>query len=217
MVRHATRQQLCESWREDSICPNIVAQMRVLTKDSRTCNAYPAGRGEYEVSDGKSMLPVSLNHRTCVCGKWMVSGIPCKHAIKAILHANMDPLDFVSSWYSVAKYKEAYNGNISPIPDCDQWPDLKCPKLIPPEMKRSVGRPSRNRRMEEGEIRKGKRATTVQCSKCHATGHNANTCKGGATRKEKMQAQGQDKTKQPKKDKKRTSKRHQLTHQTAHT
>ncbi|KAL2928480.1 Altered inheritance of mitochondria protein 23 mitochondrial [Bienertia sinuspersici] len=81
MVRHATRQQLCQEWRDDGICPNIIQQVRVLTKDSRTCLAYPAGRGEYEVSDGRSMLPVSLSNRMCVCGRWQVSGIPCTNRL----------------------------------------------------------------------------------------------------------------------------------------
>ncbi|KAL2932594.1 NAD kinase [Bienertia sinuspersici] len=190
MVRHATRQQLCQEWRDDGICPNIIQQVRVLTKDSRTCLAYPAGRGEYEVSDGRSMLPVSLSNRMCVCGRWQVSGIPCKHGIKAILNDGKDPLHFVSDWYSVGRYKQAYNGNILPIPDSEHWPDMDVPKLIPPTMKRSIGRPSRNRRREEGEQKKGKRSTTVQCGKCKEYGHNAQTCKGGVTKKEKLAQQG---------------------------
>ncbi|KAL2937536.1 NAD kinase [Bienertia sinuspersici] len=180
MVRHATRQQLCQEWRDDGICPNIIQQVKVLTKDSRTCLAYPAGRGEYEVSDGRSMLPVSLSNRMCVCGRWQVSGIPCKHGIKAILNDGKDPLHFVSDWYSVGRYKQAYNGNILPIPDSEHWPD----------MDRSIGRPSRNRRREEGEQKKGKRSTTVQCGKCKEYGHNAQTCKGGVTKKEKLAQQG---------------------------
>lgn len=73
MVRHATRQQIAEEWLDDGICPNIRERLRELTKESRTCQAYPSGRGEYEVADGRSMLPVSLNRRTCVwevADKW---------------------------------------------------------------------------------------------------------------------------------------------------
>ncbi|XP_021714775.1 uncharacterized protein LOC110682754 isoform X2 [Chenopodium quinoa] len=61
MVRHATRQQLADQWVEEGICPNIRERVRVLTKESRKCHAYPSGRGEYEVSNRRSMLPVSLN------------------------------------------------------------------------------------------------------------------------------------------------------------
>lgn len=59
---------------------------------------------------------------------------------------------------------------------------------MPPTLKRGVGRPCRNRRREEGEEQKGKRANTVKCTKCGFLGHNARTCKGGPTEKEKKVA-----------------------------
>lgn len=191
MVRHATRQQLAAQWPDEGICPNILHRIRVATKDSRVCQAYPSGRGAYEIHDGRSRLPVSLNDRTCACGRWQISGIPCKHAIKAILNEGKDPTAYVSEWFSVARYKEAYSGNIAPVPDQEQWPqNVDLPTLIPPTMKRSVGRPSRNRRREEGEQRKGKRSTTVTCGKCKGFGHNSATCKGGNTARELAEQQG---------------------------
>ena len=56
-------------------------------------------------------------------------------------------------------------------------------------MKRGVGRPCRNRRREEGEDQKGKRSKTVKCKKCECYGHNARTCKGGLTEKQKKEMQ----------------------------
>ncbi|KAL2944158.1 Nesprin-1 [Bienertia sinuspersici] len=85
MVRHATRQQLSEQWADDGMCPNVVYQLRKLTKASRMCQAYPRDRGMYEIHDVRVSLPVLLNSMTCVCGRWQISGIPCKHGIKAIL------------------------------------------------------------------------------------------------------------------------------------
>lgn len=76
MVRMATRRQVCEQWDRDDICPNIIKRLQVLSSDSRTCIAYLSGDGEYEVVDGKSTLPVSLNNMTCVCGAWQLSGLP---------------------------------------------------------------------------------------------------------------------------------------------
>ncbi|XP_048491378.1 uncharacterized protein LOC104883482 [Beta vulgaris subsp. vulgaris] len=169
MVRHATRQHLSQQWVEPGICPNIREKVRYLTKKSRSCQAYPSG--------GESM-------------RWQVSGIPCKHGIKAILDAVKDPLDYVLDWFSVSRYKAAYNGSISPIPNSEQWPDLGQPTLIPPTMKRGIGRPSRNRRREEGEQKKGKISTTVQCKKCKDFGHNSKACKAGATTRELREQQG---------------------------
>lgn len=106
------------------------------------------------------MLPVSLNNRTCICGRRKISGIHCSHGIRAIFYVVKDPLDYVSDWYFDARYREAYKGNILSIPYSDQWPNLGLPDLLPPTMKRGIGRPSRNRRREEGE--KGREREALQ-------------------------------------------------------
>lgn len=190
MVRHATRQAAANSWDDDGVCPNIIERLKVLKKDSRLCHAYPAGNGEFEIHDGKSHLAVSLNLRTCGCGAWQISGIPCKHAIRAILFANREPANYVSEWFSVRRYKEAYSMPIHPIPDKEQWQAFDVPSLEPPQLKRSIGRPSRNRIREQGEPRKGRRSITVKCRKCGCFGHNSKTCKGGYTAKEAQERQG---------------------------
>ncbi|XP_074265891.1 uncharacterized protein LOC141588344 [Silene latifolia] len=191
MVRYATRQHVADSWPDEGICPNIMNELKVLKKDSRTCLAYRSGRGEFEVHDGRTTkLHVSLNKRTCACGLWEINGIPCKHAIRAILSAKRDPVDYVSEWYSVRRYKEAYGMSINPIPDSEQWPMFDVPCLEPPTLRRSIGRPSRNRRREPGEQRKGKRSTSIKCAKCQCFGHNSKTCKGGYTAKERAKMQG---------------------------
>ncbi|XP_074303589.1 uncharacterized protein LOC141638038 [Silene latifolia] len=188
MVRHATRQQVAETWPDDGICPNVKKWLKVVRKNSRSCQTYYSGPGKYEVVDGRTQFSVSLSNKTCACGLWQISGIPCKHAVRAILVANKDPNKYVSEWYSVRKYKEAYSLCINPIPDSEQWPSFDdIPTLEPPMFKRSIGRPSRNRRREPGEQRKGKRSTTVKCKKCNCFGHNTRTCKGGYTAKEKRQ------------------------------
>ena len=188
MVRHATRQYIADSWPDDGICPNIKNRLSVLTKHSRFCETFASTtKATYEVRDGRSFLPVSLTERTCKCGQWQISGIPCKHAIRAIISANKDPADYVAHWFTVPTYKEAYGIPILPIPDQQQWPTLECPALEPPTLKRSIGRPPRNRRREEGEQRKGKRSVTVKCKKCGNFGHNSKTCKGGITARERRQ------------------------------
>ena len=148
------------------------------------CLVYPSGGGSFEVKDGSSYLAVSLVNRTCACGQWQISGIPFKHAIRAILQNDEAPEAYVAHWFSVSTYQQAYSCSISFVPDPDQWPPFDLPEIQPPRMKRGIGRPSRNRRREEGEKRKEKRSTTVQCGKCKAYGHNAKTCKGGLTAKE---------------------------------
>ncbi|XP_021763677.1 uncharacterized protein LOC110728327 [Chenopodium quinoa] len=128
--------------------------------------------GEFEILDGKSMLPVNLRQKTCVCNAWQLTGLPCKHAMRAILHLNEDPRFYISAWYSVKKYKMAYGNSIKAIPDVEQWPNSPYPEIDPPTMKRRIWRPARNKRREEGEKAKGKRSKTIKCSKCQQFGHN---------------------------------------------
>ena len=118
---------------------------------------YNAGRGRLEIQDGESYLPVSIQDRTCACGKWQINGIPCKHAVRALRSVNKIPANYVSDWYSVRKYKEAYGLIIYPIGDAETWPESNLPQIQPPMLKRAVGRPPRNRRREEEEAQKGKR------------------------------------------------------------
>lgn len=193
MVRMATRRQLCEDWDREDICPNIIKRLKVLSNESRSCVAYLSGDGEYEVQDGRSKLHVSLNNMTCKCGQWQLSGLPCRHGMRAIHHARLDPHTFVSGWFSVEMYKVTYGGTIKPIPDQEQWPDSTLPSIQPPAFRRGIGRPSRNRRREEDEQRKCKRSKTVKCSICKEFGHNSITCRGGLTAKEKKGKNNQGK------------------------
>ncbi|XP_021752089.1 uncharacterized protein LOC110717641 [Chenopodium quinoa] len=185
MVRLATRRQKCEEWSRTDICPNIVQRVHKLCQNSKTCHSYLSSAGEFEVFEGKSYLAVSLNKKTCACGQWQISGIPCRHGMRAILDSKLDPHAFVDEWFSVKRYKAAYANGIKSIPDAQKWPEFNVPKIMPPELKRGIGRPCRNRKKDDTEERKGKRAKTVRCSKCQDYVHNAQTCKGGATAKQK--------------------------------
>ncbi|KAL2900291.1 Zinc finger CCHC domain-containing protein 12 [Bienertia sinuspersici] len=166
MVRIATRRQVCERWERTDLCPKIIK------------------RGEYEIVDGKSNLAVSLNNHTCQCNAWQLIGIPCKHGLRAILHAELDPHTFVHKWNTIKRYKMAYDHGINSPPDMEQWPDSNMPKIQPPPIHRGVGRPCRERKRGDDEERKGKRSKTIRCAICKEFGHNKLTCKGGNINKQ---------------------------------
>ncbi|KAL2943101.1 Methionine--tRNA ligase [Bienertia sinuspersici] len=136
IVRTATRREHCEKWERTNICPNIVKRVQFLCNESRTCLAYQSGPMEFEIVDGKSTLPVSLNNHTCICNAWQLSGIPCKHGMRATLYAGLDPHTYVHEWYSMKRYKMAYGSAINAIPDKDQWPETTFPAIEPPVLKR---------------------------------------------------------------------------------
>ncbi|KAL2924602.1 50S ribosomal protein L32 [Bienertia sinuspersici] len=170
---------------DEGICPKVAQIVKDIGKTTRFCQAHMSAPGEFEVHEGNSQFPLSLNKMKCGCGAWQLSGIPCRHAMRAMIATKLDPHSYVSPWYSVKYYKATYDHNIAAMPDHAQWPDFEgLPKVLPPAMKRGVGRPCRNRRREEGEDAKGKRANTVKCANCGHFGHNMRTCKGGPTAKD---------------------------------
>lgn len=185
MVRIATRQAGCENWDANDITLYAKEQVRKRSEEGRACRLHASGRGEYEVVEGKTSFPLDMNEKTCMCGKWQITGIPCKHACRIINNNRLNPYQFVSQFYSVANYKATYELTIHPMPDHSQWPPVETPIIAPPEVKRTVGRPPRNRKREPGEQKKGKRSVTVKCSKCKEMGHNKRACMGGLTASQK--------------------------------
>ncbi|KAL2937962.1 ATP synthase subunit b [Bienertia sinuspersici] len=194
MVRIGNRQALCQSWESQDVTPYAKEQIRKISEEARTCQLYVSGNGKYEVVEGKTTFPIDLVQMKCMCGKWQISGIPCKHALRVINNSRLNPYTYVNDYYSVHKYKQAYALSIQPMPDPSQWQPRETPNIHPPEVKRTVGRPPRNRRREPGEQPKGKRSVAVKCSKCGEMGHNKRACMGGLTATQKK-ATGAEKNK----------------------
>ncbi|GMY18731.1 hypothetical protein FCV25MIE_13970 [Fagus crenata] len=68
---------------------------------------------------------------------WDLTGIPCPHAISAIVEAEKNPEDFVDACYSKEKYMKAYNPIIYPVPDEQQWEKTGLEKVEPPFVKKA--------------------------------------------------------------------------------
>ena len=103
-------------------------------------------------------------------------GIPCSHAISYISsQRELDLEDFVSPYYSVKMFKEAYATWVLGLPDKSLWKKVNMRfKLLPPILKRAAGRP-RTRRykgVEEG----GSTKRRAKCKRCQGFGHLQKTC-----------------------------------------
>ncbi|KAL8547543.1 hypothetical protein ACS0TY_007030 [Phlomoides rotata] len=129
---------------------------------------------------------VDLQHYTCTCRAWQLSGIPCTHSLCAILSEGLDPDDFVHKFYTVDMYKVAYQYPIYGISYDALWGESLYIPPLPPDFgrKSTKGKRVKKRRREEDEsVNKQKKGTrlkkqqkTVKCRRCGLKGHNSLTC-----------------------------------------
>jgi hypothetical protein len=134
----------------------------------------------FEVTSPKNrQFVVDLRRRRCGCRKWEITGIPCPHAVVAILYDCGDPEDYVDECFTMEVYKKAYALVIYPMPSEEQWVKTSHDKLEPPRGRITSGRPKRQRRRAPDESRDPKNpnqmrkfGARMQCGKCHGLGHN---------------------------------------------
>jgi hypothetical protein len=109
-----------------------------------------------------------------------MTGIPCAHAICAIWIDGVEPVDYVSDWYTVDMLKKAYEPVVYPMPGEEQWTKTNGEHVDPPMSRIQPGRPRTVRTRGPNEprnqyrIRKG--GVVMRCQRCKVIGHNVRTC-----------------------------------------
>lgn len=100
---------------------------------------------------------VDLQERKRTCRCWQVTGLPCTHALCIITSIRGNIEDYVHDYYSVAKFKKAYEKSLKPMTDSKQWPQVNPGfKLWPPLLKRAPGQPRKRRYKSAAEGDSGK-------------------------------------------------------------
>ncbi|XP_021992060.1 uncharacterized protein LOC110888868 [Helianthus annuus] len=163
------------------VCPRIQAKKLDKEKEKAyLCTVYPSSNTVFQV---KSFDDVSVDivKRSCTCGKWDLTGIPCYHvcAVAAFMHKNSE--DFVHSYLTKEVYLKSYEYTVPPLPSEKYWPIVDLP-LDPPPVKIGPRRPKKNRKKDPQETKKktgklGRHGTLMGCKNCHERGHNISSCK----------------------------------------
>ncbi|KAI3809479.1 hypothetical protein L1987_25455 [Smallanthus sonchifolius] len=175
------------------LTPTATKMFESIKKEATKYTVQWNGEEHYQVSGPKGeQCLVDLNRKICVCRRWEITGMPCKHAVAAIWNkANSGkqigiPENFVDPIYRLERWKEVYNFKVYPINGRSLWPKSLVPTIItPPTHHKPVGRPKKVRKKSAFELddairggRLSKKGTTVTCVKCKKKGHNSRTCKG---------------------------------------
>ncbi|KAK9186888.1 hypothetical protein WN944_018277 [Citrus x changshan-huyou] len=87
-----------------------------------------------------------------------------------------DQADFLSPWLKKDTYIRGYSGMIHPILDKDSWLNPGRDEILPSLMKRPLGRPKINIRMEVDEVPPESKRYRLQSKCCKEFGHNKRGC-----------------------------------------
>lgn len=179
MTRLARLSEFPNSW-ITNFSPMAMKVLEENIDKSMACNIEFNGVTGYEVLDGYKQHTVCLRKRECSCRSWMLKGIPCAHALAAMLHRQYDPHDFIHPCYSKERYLMTYSHFIQPMNNMPMWPESRNNLVAPPVITKMPGRPRKLRRKEAGETKVSgklsKTGLTMTCSLCHVKGHNKRSC-----------------------------------------
>ncbi|XP_060170850.1 uncharacterized protein LOC132601804 [Lycium barbarum] len=186
MARMQANRDKSAKWDINDVCPRI---KDILKKNQKTAAEFiprKSNEWNYEIigANINNKRVVDLLNKICNCRKWDLTGIPCKHAIAAIWAKKDEINSYVHDCYKVETYRRVYDFAILPMNGQDMWPKSNNIALLPPKLVRTStkGRKQTKRRKEPDEVgasrtKMKRRQTSLDCSKCHNTGHNRRACK----------------------------------------
>lgn len=178
------------------ICPRIVEKLDKARKYASGFIAYWNGGHRYEICGPTYKVVVDLETRTCACRRWQLTGIPCSHAMRAIMDRSDDPDDYVHECYHKTSYLRSYENLIEGMNGPELWLHSSKQPLIEPIVTAQPGRPKkkRNKKNDEkkhsGPIQKIRVLSTIKCSNCGGLGHNIRSCKEGGKQKNEASTSG---------------------------
>ncbi|XP_073219727.1 uncharacterized protein [Cicer arietinum] len=98
---------------------------------------------------------VSLENKECSCRKWMLTRIPCCHAVCCCNFVKQDPEELISAYYRRETYAACYRSVIYKTNGQNLWHQTLYPDVLPPPSRRLPGRPKRSRNKDGDEKKSG--------------------------------------------------------------
>ncbi|XP_038717385.1 uncharacterized protein LOC120010664 [Tripterygium wilfordii] len=182
MICFNERREKSVEW-ESVLVPYAEKQVCDAIEKAPTCQVIRATNSEFEVLSSEGSFIVDVHARRCTCFGWQLNGLPCSHAVAALLCCRQNVVRFAESFFTVGTYRKAYSQTIHPVPDRSLWQGMlegfqnnkEQGGLIinPPKGLRPPGQPKK-RRVRKEDSSNPKRI--VHCSRCNQTGHFRTTC-----------------------------------------
>ncbi|XP_071738197.1 uncharacterized protein [Rutidosis leptorrhynchoides] len=184
MIWFNERRETSMQW-TSILVPTAERRVSEAIERARTYQVLRANEAEFEVISHEGTNIVDIRNRRCSCRGWQLNGLPCAHAVAALLSCRQNVHRFTESCFTVASYRKAYSQTIHPVPDKTLWKEMtdlasqgegsNVVEIVinPPKSIRPPGRP-RKRRVRSDDRSSVKRI--VHCSRCNQTGHFRTTC-----------------------------------------
>ncbi|XP_021742191.1 uncharacterized protein LOC110708376 [Chenopodium quinoa] len=187
------------------LVPTAERRVEEAIEHARSFQVLRANEAEFEVITNEGSNFVDIRNRCCLCRGWQLYGLPCAHAVSALLSCRQNVHRFTESCFTVATYRKAYSQTIHPIPDKSLWKELSeedsdatrsdgaiinpatksDETIINPATKsdgtiinppKSLRPPGRPRKKRVRAEDRGRVKRIVHCSRCNQTGHFRTTC-----------------------------------------
>lgn len=171
------------------LVPSAERRVSEAIDRARTYQVLRANEAEFEVISHEGTNIVDIRNRCCLCRGWQLYGLPCAHAVAALLSCRQNVHRLTESFFTVAAYRKAYSQTIHPVPDKTLWKEMSTGDMSlaeggggggvteivinPPKSLRPPGRPRKRRVRSED---RGRVKRVVHCSRCNQTGHFRTTC-----------------------------------------
>lgn len=130
---------------QGKILPAIIQELNNRTRGLGHLKPHVSSDWSAEVKDTEKdhiRHVVKVVTRECTCLEWQHTGKPCPHALVVLTALpNVKLEDFLDDYYSVEKFRAAYQGEIEPLTDKSQWPKVDPGFVLhAPLPKRGAGR-----------------------------------------------------------------------------
>lgn len=162
------------------LTPSAERRMVEAINRASTYQVLRSDEVEFEVISADRSDIVNIGSHSCSCRDWQLYGIPCSHAVAALISSRKDVYAYTAKCFTVASYRDTYAEVLHPVPGKLEWRtdesalDNDIAVVRPPKFRRPPGRPEKKRICVEDHNRD---KHTVHCSRCNQTGHYKTTCK----------------------------------------
>ena len=101
---------------------------------------------KFKVDNGNDSYVVNLEDKNCLCNRWRLTGIPCRHALACIVKRKLDFAPYVHEAYYVSTYAKTYAPTFHGMPGHRHWPTSQLDKPLPPSFRNMPGKHTKNKK-----------------------------------------------------------------------